>query len=40
MYIAGELKLLICTSTLAFGINVPSYLTIIKGCEYYDKTCC
>ena len=29
--------MLVCTATLAWGINVPAYMTILKGCEYYDK---
>lgn len=33
----GKIKILICTATLAWGINVPAHLTVIKGCEYYEK---
>lgn len=30
------LKVLIATSTLAWGVNFPAHLVIVKGTEYYD----
>ncbi|EPS69565.1 hypothetical protein M569_05199, partial [Genlisea aurea] len=30
------LQLLVCTSTLAWGVNLPAHLVVIKGTEYYD----
>lgn len=29
-------QVLIATSTLAWGVNFPAHLVIIKGTEYYD----
>lgn len=28
---------MVATGTLAWGVNVPAFMTIIKGCEYYNK---
>ena len=30
------LKVLIATATLAWGVNFPAHLVIVKGTEYYD----
>ena len=29
-------QVLICTSTLAWGVNFPAHLVVVKGTEYYD----
>lgn len=29
-------QVLICTATLAWGVNFPAHLVVIKGTEYYD----
>lgn len=32
----GKLKVLVCTSTLAWGVNLPAYAVIIHGSTYYN----
>eukprot|EP01060_Flectonema_neradi_P036238 TRINITY_DN6918_c0_g1_i2.p1 TRINITY_DN6918_c0_g1~~TRINITY_DN6918_c0_g1_i2.p1 ORF type:complete len:1934 (+),score=441.45 TRINITY_DN6918_c0_g1_i2:47-5803(+) len=36
MFVSGKLKVLVATSTLAWGVNFPAHLVIIKGTEFYD----
>lgn len=36
LYVEGKIQVLVATSTLAWGVNTPAHLVIVKGTEYYD----
>ncbi|KAJ3042101.1 activating signal cointegrator 1 complex subunit [Rhizophlyctis rosea] len=36
LFVNGKIQILIATSTLAWGVNFPAHLVVIKGTEYYD----
>eukprot|EP00887_Chlorella_sp_A99_P000213 scaffold13.g213.t1 len=36
LYVGGKIQVLVATSTLAWGVNTPAHLVIIKGTEFYD----
>lgn len=36
LFATGKIQLLVSTATLAWGVNLPAYLVVIKGTEYYD----
>lgn len=36
MFHSGEIKMLVATATLAWGVNMPAYAVIIKGTDIYD----
>ncbi|KAL8186309.1 UNVERIFIED_CONTAM: activating signal cointegrator 1 complex subunit [Gekko kuhli] len=36
LFVNCKIQVLIATSTLAWGVNFPAHLVIVKGTEYYD----
>lgn len=36
LYVNQKIQILIATSTLAWGVNFPAHLVIVKGTEYFD----
>lgn len=38
MFQKGDIKILLATATLAWGVNMPAYAVIIKGTDIYDPS--
>lgn len=36
LFCSGKIQVLVCTSTLAWGVNFPAHLVVVKGTEYFD----
>ncbi|PNH03988.1 Activating signal cointegrator 1 complex subunit 3, partial [Tetrabaena socialis] len=36
LYVECKIQVLVATSTLAWGVNTPAHLVVIKGTEFYD----
>jgi activating signal cointegrator complex subunit 3 len=36
LYLNNDIQVLVATATLAWGVNLPAHLVIVKGTEYYD----
>ncbi|XP_077300347.1 activating signal cointegrator 1 complex subunit obelus [Arctopsyche grandis] len=36
LFVNQKIQILICTATLAWGVNFPAHLVVVKGTEYYD----
>ncbi|KAF8983689.1 hypothetical protein BGZ46_009737 [Entomortierella lignicola] len=36
LFVSTKIQILIATSTLAWGVNFPAHLVVIKGTEFYD----
>jgi activating signal cointegrator complex subunit 3 len=36
LFVSQAIMVLVCTSTLAWGVNFPAHLVVVKGTEFYD----
>lgn len=36
LYLNMKIQVLVCTATLAWGVNFPAHLVVVKGTEFYD----
>lgn len=40
LFLENKIQLLVSTSTLAWGVNLPAHLVVVKGTEYFDAKEC
>ena len=38
LFVQGKILVLVATSTLAWGVNTPAHLVVVKGTEFYDAS--
>lgn len=36
LFLENKIQILVCTATLAWGVNLPAHLVVVKGTEYFD----
>ncbi|PHH64830.1 hypothetical protein CDD81_3896 [Ophiocordyceps australis] len=36
LFVANKIQILVATSTLAWGVNLPAHLVVVKGTQFYD----
>jgi len=36
LFVTNQIQVLVATSTLAWGVNFPAHLVVVKATEYFD----